>query len=181
MKRILFYFIFLFLSLGLSSQIWLSKNGQVRIFSSTPLEDIDAKSNTAVVALNEKTGKTMVKVQVKSLQFPKKLMQEHFNENYMESDKYPTAEFEGVIQSMPSFAEYKKHEVTVKGTMNIHGEKREVELPISLTIGNDKVIGQSKFKVKCADYKIDIPKLVVKNIAEEIEVTIYAELTLAKK
>ena len=163
------------------TQTWLSKNTQVRIFSSTPIEDIDAKTNTAVLALNEKSGKILMKLQIKSLSFPKKLMQEHFNENYMESDKYPTAEFEGVIQNIPDFTVAKTTELKVKGTMTIHGVKREIEVPISLTTSKDKVLGQSKFKVKCADYNVEIPKIVLKNIAEDIEVTILAELNPIKK
>jgi polyisoprenoid-binding protein YceI len=169
------------ISLSSNGQVWLSKNTQVRIFSSTPVEDIDAKTITAVLALNEKSGKVLVKVQIKSLNFPKKLMQEHFNENYMESDKYPMAEFDGEIQNLPSFNEQKTHELRVKGTMTIHGVKREIEIPINLTKNKDKLIGQSKFKIKCVDYKIEIPKLVVKNIAEEVEVTILSELSPLKK
>jgi polyisoprenoid-binding protein YceI len=163
------------------TQTWLCKNTQVRIFSSTPIEDIDAKTNTAVLALNEKSGKVLMKLQIKSLNFPKKLMQEHFNENYMESDKYPTAEFEGVIQNIPDFNVAKANELKVKGIMTIHGVKREVEIPISLATSKDKVVGQSKFKVKCADFNIEIPKIVLKNIAEDIEVTISAELNPIKK
>jgi polyisoprenoid-binding protein YceI len=163
------------------AQTWLSKNTQVRIFSSTPIEDIDAKTNTAVLALNEKSGKVLMKLQIKSLNFPKKLMQEHFNENYMESDKYPTAEFEGVIQNIPDFNIHKASEHKIKGTIMIHGVKRNIEVPISLTTSKDKVVGQSKFKVKCADYNVEIPKIVLKNIAEDIEVTISAELNPVKK
>ncbi|MFY7860850.1 MAG: YceI family protein [Chitinophagales bacterium] len=163
------------------AQTWFSKNTQVRIFSSTPIEDIDAKTNTAVLALNEKSGKVLMKLQIKSLNFPKKLMQEHFNENYMESDKYPTAEFEGVIQNIPDFNVHKTTELKAKGTITIHGVKREIDVPISLTTSKDKVVGQSTFKVKCADYNVEIPKIVLKNIAEDIEVTILSELNPIKK
>jgi polyisoprenoid-binding protein YceI len=181
MHKILSIYTFIFLGSNLTGQLWLSKAATITIFSETPLENINAKTQNGSIALNERSGKVLVKMQIKSLNFPKKLMQEHFNENYMESDKYPMAEFDGEIQNLPSFSEQKTHELRVKGTMTIHGVKREVEMPISLTINKNKLIGQSKFKIKCVDYKIDIPKLVVKNIAEEIEVTILAELNQIKK
>lgn len=172
--------------LGLSprlsyGQVWMSKNVTVNIFSETPLENIEAKTETAVAAFNEKTAKILVKIQIKSFVFPRKLMQEHFNENYLESDKYPIADFEGIIKNLPDFNANGTNQVSIKGTLTIHGVKREVELPATIIVSNNGVIGKSSFKVKCADYNIEIPKLVVKNIAEEIEIAILAEFKPIKK
>lgn len=170
------------LSPGLSyGQIWLSKNVTVKLFSETPMENIEAKTETGVAALNEKTAKILVKIQIKSFVFPRKLMQEHFNENYLESDKFPTADFDGIIQDLPNFNVNGTNQVSLKGTLTIHGVKREVVIPATIIVSNKGVIGKSSFKVKCADYNIEIPKLVVKNIAEEIEIAILAEFKPSKK
>lgn len=165
---------------SLFAQNWISKTTQVRFFSSTPLEDIDAKTQTAVAALSQSTGKVIVKIQIKSFNFPKKLMQEHFNENYLESDKYPASEFEGTFSPMPDFSKIGSQQAKVKGTMTIHGVKKEVELPVSLNIQKNNIEASSIFKVRCSDFNIQIPKLVVKNIAEEIEVTINANFKPVK-
>jgi len=165
-----------------SSQIWHCKNASVRIFSATPLEDIEAKTETGVLAFNEKTAKILARVQIRSFNFRKKMMQEHFNENYMESDKYPFAEFDGTIQDMPSHVTVGSSQIHLKGTLNLHGVKKEVDLPATLIVTKEGTIeGKSTFKIKCADYNIEIPRLVVKNIAEEIEITIQAIFIPHKK
>src|SRR4051812_26969422 len=68
---------------------YASNDGKLHFFASTPLEDIEATSNKGVCVINTETKKVYAKVAMTSFNFPKKLMQEHFNENYMESEKYP--------------------------------------------------------------------------------------------
>lgn len=160
----------------LLAQVWTSANSSVRLFSENVIEDIEAKSDKASIAFNSGSGKIFVRIPIKSFKFDKKLMQEHFNENYMESDKFPFAEFTGQIANKPDLSMEGTYQVVLKGTMTIHGVKKEVELPVNLTVSQDKIIGKSNFKVKCVDYNIEIPKIVVKNIAEEIELNVNAEL-----
>lgn len=173
--------LFFFISLSCDGQIWLGKNTNVKIFSTSPLEDIEAISSTGTIAFNEKSGKIFVKVLIKSFKFQRGLMQEHFNENYMESDTYPTAEFDGVIQNLPDLSLENTHKIQMKGTLTIHGVKKEVDLPATIIITKDKIEGKANFKIKCIDYNIEIPKLVIKNIAEEIDITILTEFKPYKK
>lgn len=174
-KLIVFFLCFSFATI-LSAQIWISSSSSVQLYSKNVFENIDAKSDKSSFAFNASTGKIFVRVPIKSFNFEKKLMQEHFNENYMESDKFPHAEFSGMIQNKPDLSITGTYAVTMKGTMLIHGVKKEVELPVTLVVTKDKIIGKSSFKVKCLDYRIKIPKIVIKNIAEEIELNIDAEL-----
>lgn len=177
-KKLGFYA--LCIGMGLTSdrvnaQIWMSENSSVQLFSKNILENIDAKTDKASFAINISSGKIFVRIPIKSFKFDKKLMQEHFNENYMESDKFPNAEFSGMIQNKPDLSIDGTYTVTMKGTMLIHGVKKEVELPVTIVVSKDKIVGKSSFKVKCEDYNIEIPKIVVKNIAEEIELNVNAE------
>lgn len=163
------------------SQIWLSKNTEVSFFSSTPVEDIKAKSKISTAALNAQTKKLIVKIPVKSFRFDQKLMEEHFNENYMESEKFPSAEFDGEILQFPDLTKDGKYDVKAKGILTIHGVKKNVEIPATLVVNKEKLDGTAIFKVKTAEFGIKIPKLVVKNIAEDVEVTIQAEFKPHKK
>ena len=178
-KKLGFYALLLGMALTrdrLSAQIWMSENSSVHLFSKTVLENIDAKTDKASFAINISSGKIFVRIPIKSFKFEKKLMQEHFNENYMESEKYPNAEFSGWIQNKPDLSVNGTYQIAMKGTMTIHGVKKEVELPVTIVVTKDKIVGKSNFMVKCVDYKIEIPKIVVKNIAEEIEINVNAEL-----
>jgi len=108
-------------------------------------------------------------------------MEDHFNENYMESPKYPTAEFNGIILDLPDFSAENTYTIQIKGTLTMHGVKKEVEWPATMIVSKAKIEGKVNFKVKCEDFNIKIPKIVVKNIAEEIEVTLLTEFKPYKK
>lgn len=157
------------------SQIWVAKNAYVRFFSKTPIEDIEGITKTGSSALNAKTGKIIFKVSMTSFKFEKALMQEHFNENYMESDKFPTGDFDGQILDLPDLSKNGEYSVKIKGSFTIHGVKKEREIPATLVVSDGKMSGKASFKVKCVDHNIEIPKLVVKNIAEDLDVTIQVE------
>lgn len=159
----------------------MAKNVNVRIFSVSPIENIEAKSTNSSCAFSVKTGKIIMKVPIKSFKFEKALMQEHFNENYMESEKYPMAQFEGVIQDIPDMTKNAEYSIKIKGKLTMHGVTNEKEITANLIIKNGEIKGTTVFKVKCKDYKIEIPKIVFKNIAEEIEVTVNAEFNSTSK
>jgi len=162
------------------SQVWMSRNANITFFSETPIENIDAISKSAQAAINTQTGKVFFKVVISSFEFKKALMQEHFNENYMESEKFPSAEFDGQIENLPDLTVDGTYPVAVKGKLTIHGIVKERTVNGTITVSKDKITSFSKFKVKCADHNIEIPKLVLKNIAEEIEVTITSNYTQKK-
>jgi hypothetical protein len=171
------YFILLISFAGLSvraQNIVVSKNASVSFFSSTVVEDIEGKSSTANSALDLKTGKIIFKVMNTSFQFKKKLMQEHFNENYMESNTYPFSEFKGKIIDPADFSKDGNYTVSVEGTLNIHGVIKTCQSKVNLVIDKGIISAKSVFRIKIADYNIKIPSIVFKNIAESVEVRVSA-------
>lgn len=161
------------------AQKYVGKNGNITFFSETPVENIEAKSGEVGSAFDAKTGDLFVQVPIKSFKFEQSLMQEHFNENYMESDKFPKATLKGNIFEAEKI-DYKKdasYKVVAKGKLTIHGVTKEVTVPGTLKVSNGKISIDSRFNVRCADYNIKIPKLVMVKIAEEIQVTISSVLS----
>jgi hypothetical protein len=163
----------LLLNLSANAQNFLSKNLRIGLFSSTPLEDIRAVSDNGSAVLVAKTREIAVQLNVKTLEFDRKLMQEHFNENYIESDKYPYAKFKGVIDQPVDFSKDGDYAVTVTGVLSVHGVDKKRTIPGKVTISNGVVQISTEFKVACVDHDIKIPKLVFTKIAEFI--TIKAE------
>ena len=156
------------------AQKYMTRTGKVTFFSSTPLENIEAFNNETASVLDASTGDFVFQVPIKSFKFEKALMQEHFNENYMESGKYPKADYKGKITDLSkvNFSKDGAYNVTTKGKMTIHGVTKEVELPGSVTVKGNEVTLYSTFKVSPKDYEINIPGIVENKIAKEIEVTV---------
>lgn len=152
---------------------YMTRSGYIWFYSHTPVEDIKAHNRQAACILNTETGEIAVTLLMKSFEFKKALMQEHFNENYVESDKFPKASFQGKVQDASSvdFSSPGEYEVPVSGSLTIHGVTNEIETEVTLNIKADGPIKASTmFLVKPADYDIEIPKVVRENIAKEIEV-----------
>lgn len=173
MKTIKMIIAFCFLSAQmLHAQIYSTKEGKVDFFSKTPLEDIDAHCKVAVILLNTKTNDIVVQIQNISFDFKNKLMQEHFNEKYMESETYPTSTFTGKINESIDYTKEGTHNVTVTGKLTIHGvtQERTIEGKVIVKGGVIQII--SDFKVKVADHKIKIPDMVITKVAEEITVSV---------
>ena len=164
-------------------QRYITKNGHIKFYSETPLETIEAHNNQVNSALDISTGEFVFKVLMKSFKFEKALMQEHFNENYVESDKFPNAMFKGTIANLNDidFKANGEYKVVVEGEMTIHGETKTIQTTGKFQVTDETVSGQSVFIVKPEDYKIKIPNTVVQNIAEEIEVTVEVSLQALKK
>ncbi len=149
---------------------------KVHFFSDAPLEDIEA-TNTDLKAVVDVTNNTYsFRVPIKSFEFENSLMQEHFNENYMESEKYPNSTFKGKIVGEYNITEDGEYDVEAIGNFEIHGVEQERTIPAIITVEDGVASISSKFVVKLVDHDIDIPKVVFYNIAEEIEVTINASL-----
>jgi polyisoprenoid-binding protein YceI len=175
MKKVLFLLAMSLAGMSAHAQeLLISKNAVVSFYSSTVLEDIEAKSTTGTSAINPKTSEMLFKVSNTSFRFPKKLMQEHFNENYMESEKFPFSEFKGKLTGAFDVTKNGSYKVSVSGNLNIHGVSKPYSGPAELTVSDGIVTAKASFKVKIADHEIKIPSLVFKNIAEFVEVTIQA-------
>jgi polyisoprenoid-binding protein YceI len=162
-----------------NAQKYMTKNGNISFFSETPMETIKADNNQVNAALDTQTGDIVFKVLIMSFQFPKALMQEHFNENYMESDKFPNATFRGKVTNLSGidFSREGTYDAEIEGDMTIHGITKSISEKGTFTVEpGDKIHGHSKYPVKVADYNIKIPGTVINNIAETIEVTVDIEL-----
>ena len=178
MKKIFAFSTGLILCFSLMGQKYVTKNGHIKFYSETPIETIVAHNNQVNSALDISNGNYIFKVLIKSFEFKKAMMQEHFNENYMESDKFPTAKFSGIIQNLKDI-DFKKdgiYDVLVKGTLIIHGISKDVQSSGSFEVKGTQVIAKSTFIVKPSDYEIKISKTVEDQIAKSIEVTVNVSL-----
>lgn len=170
MRTLIFFALIALMGTNAIAQKYLSEESYIRFFSEAPLENIEATNEEARSILDLATNQIAATVPITGFQFKKKLMQEHFNENYLESDKYPqaklTAQLEGIDWDNPD------KEVTAKGEMTIHGRTNEVDLKGSIVKDGVNIIVDAVFMIELQDYKIKIPKAVFYNIAESIEVTV---------
>jgi len=158
------------------AQKLVSKNGHIWFYSHTPMEDIEAHNRQAVSILDPGTGDLVFNLLVKSFEFKVALMQEHFNENYMESDKYPKSAFKGKIANN-SAIDYKKDGVypaEVSGDLTIHNVTQPVTTKGTIEVRGAAVTAKAKFILKPSDYDIAIPAVVENKIAKEVEVTVDA-------
>ena len=154
------------------SQIYKSQDVMLSFYSSAPIEDIKAESKKGVSAVNFDTKSIYFKVSIRSFEFAKSLMQEHFNENYLESSDYPFAEFKGNIQGQVDLAKDSIYPVTVQGDLSIHGVTKNYQVNGDFKVERGTITGKSTFPVKLVDHKIKIPSILVKNIAEIVDVTV---------
>lgn len=169
MKRLL---LILFVwSLDCEAQKLVSNQSQVRFFSKAAIEDIKAENSKSASIFNVGTGDIVFSIPIKDFEFDKSLMKQHFNEKYMDSDKFPKASFSGKVFGYDPAATGEQKTIA-KGKLSIHGIERDVEIPGTLEWTGDKLVARSVFKVKLQDHKIKIPKMLWQNIAEDVEVTI---------
>ena len=178
MKKLIIIFGLLALTVTSYSQRYLTKNGHIKFYSETPVETIEARNHQANSVLDTQTGDFVFKVLMKSFEFEKALMEEHFNENYVESDKFPNATFKGKVVNLSDvdFSKDGEYLIKVEGELTIHGVTKKVMEDGTFTVEGGKINGLSVFIIKPADYDIRIPKTVINNIAEEIEVTVNISL-----
>jgi polyisoprenoid-binding protein YceI len=157
-----------------SQSLFMTRSGQVSFFSKTPMENIEAVNNEVTSMLNTSTGEIVFAILIKSFRFEKALMEEHFNENYMDSDKLPKSTFQGKITNLASidFAKDGTYPVTVEGDITIHGVKQHVSTNGTAIVGNGKVVMTCLFTVKPSDYKIEIPALVEDKIAKTLDIKV---------
>lgn len=176
MKKTSFIFLLLIVTvcLSYSQNRYFTKTGNISFYSHTPMEDIQANNNQVTSFIDIETGEIVFAVLMKSFKFDKALMEEHFNENYVESDKYPKSTFEGKFLDFDKsrLDKAEPYEVKIAGKLTLHGETKEIEENVVLTGKDGNIIGATKFSIDLYDFKIDIPKVVKENIAESIEITV---------
>lgn len=161
-----------------SDGIFRCENGKISFISDAPLEVIQAKSGKLRGVIDTTKQTFAWSVEIKTFEgFNSPLQREHFNENYMETKKYPKASFSGKIIEKVDFSKNGTYSVRAKGQLNIHGVEQERIIKSQLEVTGNKLRVQATFNVPLADHNITIPKVVYQKIAEETAVTVNAELS----
>jgi len=174
MKKLILFALAVMMTLNLSAQKYITQTGNIRFFSKTPVEHIEAFNNQVSGVLNTDNGEMAFSLLMKAFSFEKALMQEHFNEKYVESSKYPKATFKGtIVDFSKNKLTEKTMEVKVKGTLTMHGVSKDIEVKGTLQkTSKGTIIGKSVFTVNLNDFKIKVPSTVRKNIADNIEINV---------
>lgn len=159
-------------------QIYFTKQGKIHFYSKTKMEAIEASNKTANAVIDAGSGKVEFGVTIKGFRFEKALMEQHFNENYMESEKYPKATFKGKIDDLASvnFTKDGSYGVNVTGDMTIHGVTKKMTIPGQIIVAKGKVSVKSKFDVVYSDFNIEIPGVVKENFTKSMAVDLEAAL-----
>ena len=160
------------------AQNYVTRNGMIRFYSEAPLENIEAVNRQVSSAINTETGEFVFRVVMRSFNFEKALMQEHFNENYIESHKYPNATFQGKVTNLDEidFTTPGIYNAVVEGDLTIKDATHRITETGTFEVKEDEIVGNCGFMVRVADYNIRIPAAVINNIAQEIEVTVEVSL-----
>lgn len=183
-----------FLALGLVVALQGNATAQSKYFTKTAnvsfdaegklddVEEIKAQTKTGTCVYDEATGAMEWSVSVKSFVFANSLMQEHFNENYLESEKFPKAVFKGKIDnfSAVTLAKDGTYPATVTGKLTIHGVTKDISTKGEMKVAKGVVTAMSNFEVALKDYDIKIPTVVFMKIAENVKISINAPLQILK-
>jgi polyisoprenoid-binding protein YceI len=170
-KKIYFVLLLAITLTSAHAQKFVSEKGLITFFSHATIEDIKADNNKASVLFYPANTNIAFSVPVNEFHFAKSLMQEHFNDKYLETELYPTSTFQGKLTGFDPVLDKEQH-VVAKGKLTMHGVTKDVEIPGVIQKLENKLVMKSTFIVKLEDYKIQIPKLLWQNIAEQVEVTI---------
>jgi polyisoprenoid-binding protein YceI len=171
-------FLLLFLSLALTAQEkYYTKSGKISFESSVPtFEEVKATNTKVTAVFKSSTGEIAALALVKGFRFKIALMEEHFNENYAESSKFPKAKFSGKILNYSPDILKNDSSIKIKGSLTFHGITNVIEIPAKVEIKNGTILLLAKFTLKPEDFGIKIPKIVRKKIAERVDVNLQFEL-----
>ena len=153
---------------------YFTRTGTISFFSEELIENIEAHNKQVSSFINLETGEMVFSVPMKAFQFRKALMQEHFNENYVESDKFPKSTFKGAIENIAAinWQQAGSYKVKVTGQLTLHGVTKPVSSEGIMEVKDGKILAKSTFQVVPEDYQIEIPLLVRNHIAKIIQVTV---------
>jgi len=159
------------------SQLYSTRSGFAGFYSKTPLEDIKGENNQVYAIIDAGKKNLAFAALLKGFIFPKELMQEHFNENYVESDKYPKASFSGTYTGDVALDKDGVYKVDVKGNLTLHNVTKPIETPATLEVKGGHLTGHAEFKVKPEDFNISIPSVVRDKIDKEMTVKVNIDCT----
>ena len=176
MKKIIL--LLLMFSAGqLMAQRYMTRNAEVYFLSDKDaIEVVEATNNQVGAVVDLSSNDIAFQIQMRAFKFKIALMEEHFNENYVESEKYPKATFKGTFTNVPADLS-KQHDLLVAGVMDFHGVQKDIEVNVILQFIDGELVGTSNFVLFCSDFGIKIPKIVSDKLANEIQVTVKAALT----
>jgi polyisoprenoid-binding protein YceI len=179
--KLIFLSLSLLLSTGLVSaqSLYRTAVGELSFFSKTPVLDIEAVNKKTGAILNPSSKDLAIQAKITDFQFPNKLMQEHFNENYMESERFPSAKFAGKIKEDIDLTKPGTYPVTAEGNLTIHGVTKPVQVKGTILATATALQVNFSFQIRTADYQIEVPTLVFDKIAETIAVS--GKLNLVKQ
>ena len=179
MKRLFLLLFFLNILFAVNAQKYITKNGYIGFYSHTSMEDIKGDNNQVVGALDISTGELVFQALIKSFHFDRALMEEHFNENYMESDKIPKSVFKGKIINLSAvdFSKSGTYDITVEGDLTIHDVTNKIITKGTIEVVSGGINANSKFKIVPEDYKVTIPGVVRDKIDNTVEVTVTMKYT----
>lgn len=160
------------------AQKYMSRTGQIVFDASTALENIHAVNNESAAIVDLKSGSVVMQTLIRGFKMEKALMQEHFNEDYMESGRLPNATFKGSIQNVDKINTDNKAEqqVYIKGNLNLHGVSHNITVPAMIRIIDGELSVRTNFKIRLADYNINIPSLVRDKISKEVNIKVTVRL-----
>ena len=170
MKKIFLLFILIY-SINISAQKYVTKSGTIKFSSDAPFEKIEGVNNNVMSAIDVSKKIVVVKILIKSFKFEKALMEEHFNENYMESDDFPNSTFKGKFIDTPNMNTSEIQKLRVDGVISIHGKKKDISTIIDLKVEKNIVVVKGDFNIKLKDFAIDIPSAVTGKISDRLEVS----------
>ena len=176
MKK-LFIFLTVIIAMNAHAQDrYMTRSAKIHFFSKTDMENIEATNIKGTSVVDTKTGQMEFAVLMKAFEFEKELMMEHFNENYVVSDKFPKATFKGMVLDIASvnFEKDGVYPVKIKGQLTLHGVTKDITADGNFEIKDGKVLGKSSFIITLADYKIVIPSVVKDNISKTIKIDVAA-------
>lgn len=173
----------LFLVMGMvtvHSQLYITRTGLIGFYSKTALEDIKADNQQVYAVIDAGKKSLAFSLLMKGFLFERALQQEHFNENYVESDKYPKASFSGIYNGEINMQKDGSYPVTVKGNLTIHGVTKNLETPATMEVRAGRLLGNAKFNISPEDYAIIIPSLVREKIAKQVTISIQIDCNPSK-
>jgi len=173
MKKSLIAIVCLLFSTVIFSQKMMTRSGEIKFDATVPgaLDPVVGTNNTVSSIFDKSTGEFVIQGMVKSFKFKSPLMEEHFNENYMESDKLPKTSFKGKVLNYDG----KTGSYDVEGDLTIHGVTNKVKTKVSIS-GSSKLTVSGSFTVKLNDYKLEVPAMAKKTLAETAKISIKLDL-----
>ena len=177
MKRLIVVASLLLATIAVNAQDkFFTRSGKVAFHSKTDMENIEAMNTKGTSVLDAKTGTIEFAVLMKAFEFEKELMMEHFNENYVESDKFPKSTFKGTVGDITSvnFQKDGVYPVKVKGQFTLHGVTKDIEADGTIELKGGKPTGKTSFNILLSDYNIVIPNVVKDNISKSVKIDIIA-------